>query len=61
MFNITIYGWMIPTIITIVCLVYALFIYNDGEGYLSGIGNLFILIPALLISLVSWIIYAILK
>jgi len=55
--------WLIPTIITIGCYVYAIYIYDDksGSGFMSGIGNIFMLIPASIISLISWIIYAVFK
>lgn len=54
--------WLIPTLITIACYVYAIYIYDDGSsGYFSGIGNMFMLIPASIISLISWIIYAVFK
>lgn len=53
--------WVIPTIITVVGVVWAIFIYDDGDGYLSGIGNLFMLAGALGVSCVAWIIAAILK
>lgn len=60
--TVTFAAWWIPTIITVVGLVWALFIYDDGSsGWLSGIGNIFMLIPVLVISMISWIIYAILK
>ncbi len=58
---ITLGWWTIPSIITVAVIVWALFIYNDGGGWLSGIGNLFMLIPALLVSLIAWIIAAFLK
>ena len=61
MITLSFYGWMIPSLITIAALVWALFIYDDGGGYLSGLGNMFMLVPALGVSLISWIIYAILK
>ncbi len=61
MLTLTFPYWLIPTIITVVCYVYAIYIYDDGNGYLSGVGNLFMLIPASIISLISWIVYAIFK
>ncbi len=62
MLTITFPYWLIPTIITIGCYVYVLYIYDDGgTGYGSGIGNIFMLIPASIISLVTWIVYAIFK
>ena len=54
-------GWWIPTIITAICVGYALFIHDDGGGMFSGMGNVFLLVPALFISMISWIVYAIFK
>ena len=63
MLTITFPYWLIPTIITIACYVYALYIYDDGSSgdYFRGMGNMFMLIPASIISLISWIVYAIFK
>ena len=62
MLTLTFPYWLIPTIITIGCYVYAMYIYDDGStGYGKGMGNVFMLIPASIISLVSWIIYAVFK
>jgi len=62
MLTLTFPYWLIPTIITIGCYVYAIYIYDDGSGgYMSGIDNMIMLIPASMISLVVWIIYAVFK
>ena len=53
--------WMIPTAITIIGLIWAIYIYDDGGGYFSGMGNVFMLIPVLAISLIAWIVTAIFK
>lgn len=54
-------SWLIPTIITIGAYVWAIWIYDDGtSGYLSGIGNMFMLIPASIISMLAWMIWGIL-
>lgn len=58
---ISFYWWMIPAFITIAGLVWALYIYDDGGGYGSGIGNMLMLIPVLTVSCLSWIVYAIFK
>jgi hypothetical protein len=50
---------MLPTIVTIVSLAWALF-FVKSDGYFSGLDNVFALIPALAISCISWILYAIL-
>ena len=59
-FTITISWWMIPTLITVVGVVYALFIHKD-TGMFAGIGNLLLLSPVLGVSLIAWIIAAIWK
>ena len=60
--SITLGAWMIPTAITVCSIVYALCIYDDGSsGMFSGLGNIFMLIPAMFISMVSWIVYAVFK
>jgi len=61
MITIQFYGWMIPTVITIACFVYAIFIYDDGGGFMDGLGNLIMCVPASIISMIAWIIYAICK
>jgi len=53
-------AWWIPTIITIVCILAAI-LHNDGGGYFSGLGNILMLVPALGVSLIAWIVYAIFK
>lgn len=60
MVTISFHGWMIPVLITVLSIGYALFIYDDGtSGYFSGIGNLLMLIPALFVSGIAWFVYAI--
>lgn len=53
--------WVIPTVILAAGTIYALFIHDDGGGYLSGIGNLLLLIPVLVVSLIAFIIAAVFK
>lgn len=61
-FTLTLGWWAIPAIVTIISIGWALFIYDDGSsGMLSGIGNIMMLIPALAISMISWIVFAFLK
>ncbi len=59
--TITLTWWMLPTIVTILLCGYALFIYDDGGELFSGMGNIMLLVPALFISLICWVIAAILK
>ena len=57
-------GWMIPTSITFIAIVCAFYFGRDNgnaHGFLSELGLIFALVPALIVSLISWIIYAIFK
>lgn len=58
--TITITWWMIPTTITVIAVCLAL-AHDDGGGMFSGIINMFLLVPALLVSLIAWVIGAIFK
>jgi len=60
-FTIAFAWWWIPAIITFLSIFWALFIVKDSPGLFSGIGNIFALVPALFVSMVAWIIAAILK
>lgn len=60
-FTIIFAWWWIPTIITVAGLIWALFIVDDGGGMLSGIGNLFALIPVMFVSCLAWAIAGALK
>lgn len=53
--------WVIPTAITVLGLVWALFIVDDGGGWFSGISNLFALVPVLAISAIAWAVAGALK
>jgi len=53
--------WTIPTAITVASLFWAIYIVEGEDGYLSGLDNLLALIPALGISCLSWIAFAIFK
>ena len=59
--TITYAWWWIPTIITVSGVIWALLIFNDGDGYLAGIGNIFMLVPVLVISCIAWAIAGALK
>jgi hypothetical protein len=56
--TITLTWWMIPTMITILTMLAAWIFGQDNGGYLSGIGVLILLVPALLISITAWIVTA---
>ena len=51
----------VPIILTIVPIIWALFIVDSGHGIGAGLGNALALIPALFISMLSWIIYSFFK
>lgn len=59
--TITIAAWWIPTAITLIGVIWALFIVDDGGGMFSGIGNLLALVPVSVVSAIAWIIWAIYK
>lgn len=59
--TITIAAWWIPTAITLIGVIWALFIVDDGGGMFSGIGNLIALVPVSVVSAIAWIIWAIYK
>jgi hypothetical protein len=63
MMTFTIGTWIIPTLITIISIVWAYIwgMKDDNGGYLSGLGVIFALVPALFVSCVAWIIYAVCK
>lgn len=61
MLTITFGSWMIPTVITVVALWWAIFYVDDGGGYMSGIGNILALAPALFVSMVAWIVWGFMK
>lgn len=50
----------IPILITITTCGYAIFIYDDGGGWFAGLGNIALLVPALLVSMFSWMIWGLL-
>ena len=53
--------WMMPTLITLALLFWAVFIVDGGSGMFSGLDNLIALAPACGISMIAWIIYAVFK
>jgi len=56
-FTITINSIFVPIIVTIILFGYSIFIHEDESSkYFSGIGNMLLLIPASIISMVCWII-----
>ena len=62
MITLQLHWWMLPALITVGGIVWAVWIYNDGSsGHFSGLGNIFMLIPVLAISCLSWVIWGVMK
>lgn len=59
--TITLALWWIPTLISCVALFWAIIVVDGGDGYMSGLNNILALVPALFVSCISWIVYAIFK
>ena len=60
-FTITCAWWWIPTAITLAVLFWAVCIVDDGGGYLSGIGNVLAMVPALVVACIAWAVAGALK
>ena len=60
-FTLTFAWWWIPAAITVLGLAWALFVVDPGDGWFSGLSNLFALIPVLFVSAVAWAIAGALK
>lgn len=54
-------AYWIPIGITIIGLFWAIFIVDSGNGIGAGLSNALALIPVLFVSMLSWIIYAVVK
>ena len=54
-------AYWIPIAITVIGLFWAIFIVDSGHGIGAGLSNALALIPVLFISMLSWIIYAVVK
>lgn len=59
-FTLTFAWWWIPTIITVGSLITAAW-WPTGGGIGGGIASLMLMIPALFVSMLAWIIAAVLK
>lgn len=57
--TLTISWWVIPTLITVLGTVWAIFIYEDSGS--MGIGNMLLMVPVSVVSAISWILAALLK
>ena len=52
--------WL-PIFFTVVPILWAIFFVKSGSGIGAGLGNALALVPALFISMLSWIVYAFFK
>ena len=59
--SIEISAYWIPIFFTVAPIFWAIFLVDSGHGIGAGISNVLALVPALFISMLSWIIYAVLK
>lgn len=53
--------WLLPLIITVLAILWAFFWPADDSGTFGGITRLLMLTPALVVSMVAWIVAAFLK
>lgn len=53
--------WHIPAMVTVLSICWALFWPADDRGYCGGLIRLFMLFPALILSLLAWAIAGALK
>lgn len=60
-FTISVSWWNIPAVITVLALLWAFFWPAEDGGYLGGIVRLFMVIPAMGVSLIAWVIAGALK
>jgi hypothetical protein len=60
-FTLTFAWWWIPTVVSVVGLVWAIFFVDPGDGWFSGLSNIMALIPVLFVSAVAWAIAGALK
>lgn len=59
--TLTIGWWAIPTTVTVLALLWALFWPADDGGFMGGITRLFMLFPAFVVIAIAWIVAAFLK
>lgn len=59
--TITLQWWMLPTLITVVALAVPLFWPTERSSYMPDLSSMILTIPALFVSMVAWIIYAVFK
>lgn len=60
-FAIALSWWVFPTVVTLLGLIWALFLVKDNAGYGSGLGHVFAVAIAGLVSTLAWMIAGIFK
>lgn len=53
--------WWVPAAITVIGLVWAIFIVDPGHGWFAGTSNIMALVPVLFVAAVAWAIAGALK
>jgi hypothetical protein len=46
--------WHIPAVVTVLALLYVLYWPADDSGFMGGVTRLFMMVPALFVSLLAW-------
>lgn len=59
--SITLAWWYVPALITVLSLLWSFFWPADDSGMFGGITRLFMLVPALIVSLLAWAISGAIK
>ena len=60
-FTFTFAWWWIPTLITLMGLIWVAFFVDPGDGIGAGLNSIFALVPVLFISALAWAIAGALK
>lgn len=60
-FTLTFAWWWIPTFITVVGLIWAVFFVDPGDGIGAGLDNIFALALVMFVSAVAWAIAGFIK
>lgn len=48
--------WVVPLLVTVFCFWLAWFRTRHDSGFFSGVGLMFMLVPASLVSMLSWVV-----